>query len=359
MTAADGPLTILTQSVPSHFGRLLRRLKKPARQWLGMAPPPRYGGHFAVTRSLVEGLTRLGVDYNYNPSSITAVHDTVVVLSGLDALRQAIHLRRTGRISRLLAGPNLVVLPTDEGGLMTSPHIDICLVNSLWTQTLYERLSPSLVGRTRIFPSGVDAAWWWDGLRSHQPRRMLFYHKHPPKALYSQCKELAVRYGFEVDTIYYGQYKVEDYRRILHQTGVLVHWAQSESQGISMLEAWAADVPTLVWNPRTFCWKGCRYDSDSSPYLTEATGATFDDEKSFQKLLVEGYAERCRYSPRAWLLQHLTDAASAGVLLAVIGALAATPTQPRSAASNARSDSCLLQGRRPFNSDFPAGQCPQ
>ena len=109
-----------------------------------------------------------------------------------------------------------------------------------------------------------------------------------------------------------------------------------------MLEAWAADVPTLVWNPRTFYWKGCCYDSDSSPYLTEATGAAFDDETSFQKLLVEGYAERCHYSPRAWLLQHLTDSASAVGLLAVIGALAPTVTKPRTSTPNARSNSCLL-----------------
>jgi hypothetical protein len=315
---ADGPLTILTQSVPSHFGRLLRRLKKPTRQWLGMPPPPRYGGHFAVTRSLVEGLTRLGVDYNYNPTSITAVHDTVVVLSGLDALRQAIHLRRTGRISRLLAGPNLVVLPTDEDGLVTSPHIDIYLLNSPWTQQVYEQVSPSLRGRTRIFPSGVDTDWWWDEARAHQPRRMLFYNKRPPAALYRRCQQLAGRYGFEVNTINYGHYRREDYRQQLHRTGVLVHWAEQESQGISLLEAWAADVPTLVWNPGSYLWQGKNFDSHSSPYLSDATGATFHDAASFERLLVDGFADRERYRARKWAVNNLSDTLSAGILLTLV-----------------------------------------
>lgn len=314
-------LTVLTDPIPSFLRPLKQVAVFSAKKLLGrkILPPPKYTGHFAVTRSLVEGLGQLGIDFNYNPRSLSAVGECVVVLANIAALRQAIRLKQRGVIKKLFAGPNLVVLPTDHHRIVESPSIDTYLLNSPWTQEMYELVSPSLRGRTAIFPSGVDADWWWDGPRCHQPRRLLFYRKRPPAKLYAECLNLAAKYHYEVEEIYYGHYTVEQYRNRLHHAGALVHWAEQESQGISMLEAWAADVPTLVWNPGSFLWDGCNYDSSSSPYLSPNTGATFQNSESFEKLLAQGLASRSLYQPREWVLNRLTDRKSAETLLRLLG----------------------------------------
>ena len=86
-------LTILTDPIPFGSYRVsegviavLRTLKRV------VAPLPHYmrseyRGHFAVTRSLVEGLRKIGVHASYNPSKLRDVAEVVVVLSGVRALR--------------------------------------------------------------------------------------------------------------------------------------------------------------------------------------------------------------------------------------------------------------------------------
>lgn len=315
MSDSVPPFSIITHPVAS----LPRRLAKAALKAVGHGrPAPKYGGHPAVTRSLIEGLTTLGATFNYNPATLDGLHDVVVVPGGIQALRQAIRLKKQGRIRRLLAGPNLVVLPTDFDGLITSPEIDTYVLNSPWTQNMYELVAPSLKGRVRLFPSGVDADWWWDGPRAHRADHMLFYNKRPPQRLYDACADVAREAGFTVDVVQYGSYTVEDYRARLHRSSVLVHWAEQESQGISTLEAWAADVPTLIWDPRSFMWQGVNYDSCSCPYLSRATGRSFRDASEFEALLREGAADRSRYAPRQWVLDNLTDARSAQLMLDIV-----------------------------------------
>lgn len=313
---SDTPsFSVLTQPVAS----LPKQLAKRVLKVVGLRKSsPKYGGHPAVTRSLVEGLATLGATFNYNPAKLDELHDIVVVLSSIGALRQAIRLKKQGRIRRLLAGPNLVVLPTDFDGIATSPEIDTYILNSPWTQNMYELVAPTLKGRVRLFPSGVDAKWWWDGPRAHRADHMLFYEKRPPRRLYDACTAVARAAGFNVDVVQYGSYTVEDFRARLHNSGVLVHWAEQESQGISNLEAWSANVPTLIWDPGSFLWQGANYDSCSCPYLSRATGRSFRDVSEFESLLREGGADRSRYTPRQWVLDNLTDARSAQLMLEIV-----------------------------------------
>ncbi len=95
-----------------------------------------YGGPTAVTRSLIDGLNLLGNSYNYNPSS-KHIQADCVVLSNIDALSNAISLKRSGKIKRLLAGPNIVTLPSEAGRLIAEQEVDVCLVPSKWVKDLY------------------------------------------------------------------------------------------------------------------------------------------------------------------------------------------------------------------------------
>lgn len=96
-----------------------------------------YGGHYAVTRSLIEGLKKTDACFNYDPRNVAEVGDVVLVLSDTNALRQAIQFKRDGRIKKLLAGPNLVVWACDDGYVLASPEIDICIVPSNFPRVAY------------------------------------------------------------------------------------------------------------------------------------------------------------------------------------------------------------------------------
>lgn len=119
-------ITILTEptheSPMTHIGAFKRYVKKI----LGCAQR----GPSAVLRSLMNGLKGEGVDFNYNPKNGKDVGGVVIVLSHIEALREAIELKRSGKIKKLLAGPNLVNLPSDNLELVTHPLIDYYLVNS-------------------------------------------------------------------------------------------------------------------------------------------------------------------------------------------------------------------------------------
>src|SRR5947209_3178842 len=107
-------ITVLIDAVPCGRHAFIEMLKKTARFIRGVVwPRPQYAispyrGHFAVTRSMVEGFQKIGCTVSYNPLRRADVGSIVVVPAGYSALRQAIRWKRAGAISTLIAGPNLV-----------------------------------------------------------------------------------------------------------------------------------------------------------------------------------------------------------------------------------------------------------
>src|SRR5262245_168136 len=104
-------VTVLTQPVPSSPRKDCTFFAQPSaavRRLVETVFPGKtiYGGHPAVTRSVVEGLARLQAPYRYNPRYLTLVSDIVIVLAGLEALQQAIFWKRERKITVLVAGPN-------------------------------------------------------------------------------------------------------------------------------------------------------------------------------------------------------------------------------------------------------------
>ena len=53
-----------------------------------------YGGHPAVTRSIITGFKKCKINFNYNPQEIGNLSDNVLVLAGIKTLKQAIYLKK-------------------------------------------------------------------------------------------------------------------------------------------------------------------------------------------------------------------------------------------------------------------------
>ena len=304
-------LTILTERIPENTVERLRKALRPLKLIMQGKPIPtksKYGGHYAVTRSAVEGLRKIGVKYNWNPRRAEDVFDTVVVLAGTDALEQAIRWKRTVKIHRLLAGPNLVVLPSEEKKLITAKEIDVYMVNSDWTYKVYTEDAPELKRNCAIWPAGVDTEFWSQSGPADRSR-MLIYQKSAPRELLDECKKAAESCGYSCDIITYGSYDAETYRRVLQSCRLGIFLSRSESQGLALAEAWSMDVPTLVWDSKSVEYKGRTMQSSAAPYLSKKTGLFFQTPTDLASAI-----ERCQrhqFSPRQWVIENMSDEVSA------------------------------------------------
>lgn len=307
-------LTVLTDPMPigrnlfPETGRHFARVLKYAVRKRSFSSHPRYRGHFAVTRSLVEGLERIGADFNYNPTSLTQLGDTVLVLAGVRTLRQAVRLKQQGYIQRLFAGPNIVVFSDDCDSILASPEVDWVITPCDWVIELYIRDNPSLTGRCFSWPAGVDTAYW-DTDPSFRRNRILIFEKQQkgPVGPVEPYAEYLRGLGMPVDILRYGTFHHDQYRKLLQQSCLMLGFVTDESQGIAWAEAWAMDVPTLIWRNTSQMYGGRQYKCSTAPYLCNANGLFFDDLEDFKRQFAFWESNQAQFQPRAWTLDNMSD----------------------------------------------------
>jgi glycosyltransferase involved in cell wall biosynthesis len=171
---------------------------------------------------------------------------------------------------------------------------------------MYVQCAPELAKKIAIWPAGVDTDEW-KPQQKNESNTLLFYSKRPEKKLFEGCLEIAKYFGYRAKVLNYGNYSTTEYFNLLINVDFLIHFVEQESQGISLLESWAMDVPTLVWNPGIFQYKNKNYEASSAPYLTEQTGRFFRDLEEFTLLFKQGNLDLSNYSPRNWVLENMTD----------------------------------------------------
>ena len=319
-------LTVLTAPVPSDGARLLRGLRRMARSVVRPGVPlpvgSPYPGHFAVVRSVVEGLRAIGADFNFNPGRLSDVARVVYAPSN-EALSQAITLKRAGRIDYLVAGPVNALFLDEADGIILSPEIDRHIVAHEWALELY-RDAPELQAKSRACPCGVDVEWWKPAARA-ETRIAVVYWKSGEEAFCEQVEHIVRACGLEPRRVrsMHGEHAIftaADYRRRLGESVIGVFLSTFETQGLALSEAWSMDVPTVVWDPQgTALWRGRSFTSRSSaPYLTPATGRTFRTLDELEPVLRGALADRAAFRPRDWMLANMTDAICSARLLAMI-----------------------------------------
>lgn len=280
--------------------------------------------HPTVTNSLLRGLQNLQVDFNYNPSNLNEVASTVVVLSDLNALSQAIDWKKTGRIKKLLAGPNLVISPLDQKEIITSPYIDRYLVNSEWVKKAYIEDAPDMMRNIAIWPSGVDSNYWNRSKKAKKHNRdVLVYWKTESEQFCIDVENILKKYSWRPVRIRYGQYNFGMFKQMLENSVFSVFISKSESQGIALLEAWSMDIPTFVWNSKEPLIINNRLYSEYSacPYLTPDTGLKWRNLEEFEILLHQMPQKLASFHPREWVLKNMSDTVSVKILLSIIDSI--------------------------------------
>lgn len=306
---ASEPLVIMTQASTDSFEYLWLAFKSKLKKILNRDFSKRQApGHSGVVRSALEGLKKLNTPYLFNPKHENDISGNVVVLSGHDALKQAIRLKNRGQINKLFAGPNLVVSPKDAIALFSSNAIDSFIVNSQWVQDFYSEELPSLKNSLFIWPSGTDSDFWSPS-NNGRPNQILIYNKNIDTKIISKYTDQLTYRGISYELINYGYYKPKEYYDLLNQSQTMLYFSQSESQGLALLEAWSMDVPTYVWNGGIFTFDGRKVNSSPAPYLSEVCGVFFEDAEDFFNQYKKHDA--LDFKAREWVLANGTDKVSA------------------------------------------------
>ena len=284
----------------------------------GVLAPRR--GPSAVLSSLSRGLRELGVPFELNRWSQRGNARALGVLSGIDALEAGVRWRSGTDGGRLLAGPNIVVLPSEARDVFGRAEIDLVVVPSPWVKDLYEQDMPELRGRVVVWPAGVDPHYWRpsharEAERMRGPGHAVMFVKdspgqaNAPSALLADARMLLESSGLCVEEIRYGAYSRRAYLSKLQGADVMVAFSPSESQGVALVEAWSTNVPTLVWDQGIVSIGGIEYRSSSAPFLSGKTGAFFSNAGELDALLESFRGEgKPHFSPRRWVLDHMTDA---------------------------------------------------
>ena len=276
-------------------------------------------GPNSVFCNLVNGLEKIGVDYNYNPFSLENVGDSVVVLRDIKALKQAIQWKRNGRIKRLFAGPNVAMLPSEITSLPSSNKIDIYLHPCQWVINWWNSIDPEFPIKQHVWVAGVDTEFWQSPLKKKSRQKsVLIYKKKCPDEIFQSCIRIAKSMGLDVFKIRYGSYSIKEYKAKLGQVDFVIYLSESESQGIALFESWSCNIPTLVWDRGFFKWEGYSASASSAPYLTNMTGHCFSGAEELEQSIQYMLDNLDEFQPRSWVLKYGSDEVSARCLLKIL-----------------------------------------
>jgi hypothetical protein len=322
-------LTVLTAPIPSDRTRLTREVRSRVRRIVKPGVPlptgSPYPGHFALVRSVVEGLRAIRADFNFNPGRLTDLA-RVVYTPANEALRQAAELKRRGRVDYLVAGPVNALFADESDGILQLPEIDRLIVAHEWALDFYRDV-PALLEKAVACPCGVDADVWKPAGNDGDGRIGLVYWKSGEESFCEQVERIVEQCGLEPRRVrsMHGEHAIfsaADYRKLLDQSAIGIFLSTFETQGLALAEAWSMDVPTVVWDPQgTAQWRGRTFNSRSSaPYLTPMTGRRWRTIDELEPVLRSVIAERSTFQPREWVLANMTDAICSRALMNIISA---------------------------------------
>ena len=257
-----------------------------------------------VFRSLKDGLNSLGVDFIVNQRIVTSV-DTACVLSGADVLNWAIGQKKKGLIKKLVAGPNVVTTLLDFGRLIQDPNIDMIVSPSDWVVKWWLSLAPGLERKLKVWAAGVSES----ALFSQAGEKVVVFVKDKESKLSNEIIGSLQAKNLPMEKIVYGNFSYDQYATLLSQAKVLIYIGKSESQGLALLQAWMANVPTLVYNPRFMRYKNFKWQDEkiAAPYLNSHVGEFFSNSEDFEEIFSSFLKNSKNFQPRRYVMENFTD----------------------------------------------------
>lgn len=279
-------------------------------------------GPAAVRNNLIAGLQTGGYAFKVSPARELMTPWVGVLSDPIGALPWAIQAKRSGKIRKLVAGPNLVLTPDDHNAIITDPAIDIVVTPSRWVSDVYRVYAPELSGRLREWAVGVDEAFW-SPVASNPEYDFLILNKIIGEEYAQHLKtitHLLAAKNLKYRILNYGEFTQSEYRVALQAARAMIYIGATESQGVSLFEAWSCNVPTLVRACDIWEYNRFRFPASAAPYLTDACGLMFALD-NFQTTLHDFLENAHRFTPREYILANFTLEHSAKKYLAIFQAI--------------------------------------
>ncbi len=264
-------------------------------------------GPQAVINSLTKGLLDLGESFFLNNKKPNLDGSEIFfVNSSIDSLKWAIKLKKEKKIKKLIAGPNLVVLPSDYNSIIKSNEIDKILIPSDWVKRSWLIEGFNNADKIKIWPVGVDDYGFVSNL---EKKDILLYKKNISNDVYLMTKNVLASLNISYNEIVYGNFSRKNYLKKLDKSFCLIYLQESETQGLGLLEAWMKDVPTLVYSHAKWSRGGVTiYGNDvSSPYLNSYCGSFFKSKEDLKNMIFEIKMGYRKYYPRKYYLNNFTN----------------------------------------------------
>jgi len=226
-----------------------------------------------------------------------------------------IEYKKKGKIRFLLAGPNIVDDVLSENQIVADQGIDRYIVPSEWVKRLAIRDCNELKDRVICWPAGIDCEYWRPQVDKNNRDKILIYWKTEPEDFCRNVIELTQQAGLQPVVLKYGHYQSQEYRQLLDRSRFAIFISRSESQGLALMEAWAMEVPTFVFDPGEFFFHGRMLnDISACPYLTASTGSTWKTLDDL-KMVIEDKDILGGFSPREYAVKYFSDKYRASELL--------------------------------------------
>lgn len=275
-------------------------------------------GPQTVIKNVTLGLSELNYNFKFNPNSVEIkATDIVWVYSGLDALSWALKAKNEGRISKIIAGPSICVVPDECDGMITDQLVDVVIQPSLWVRNCWVDLAPELTDKIQVWASGLEIP---EIKKKTSKKKCLVFQKNADNHLLIAILGEIKACGFEPEVIKYGHYRHNSFIKKLQNSDMLVYLSKSESQSIALFEAWSMNVPTIVWNRGFWEYKNYKwFDSKvSAPYLNDQTGIFFNDIDDFKSKFKYFSSILNIFSPRKYILENYTNRLAAKRLIKIV-----------------------------------------
>jgi len=231
------------------------------------------------------------------------------VVNDVDDLRWAIANKERVGARELWAGPNLVVVPQESGGILNSPRIDRVIVPCEWVKEVYKRESSDLAGKIQVWPVGIDTEFWYPSKMQNKENGNILVYNKGQDDLCLKLMPVMKRHG-RVNVIKYGEYTPREYRQALDDATFMIWLSQSESQGLALLEALSMNVPVLAWDSREVNYHSADLKKEfiinnvsSCPYFSSQCGLKFKLIEEFENKLIEFKykVEKSEFMPQKYL----------------------------------------------------------
>ena len=285
--------------------------------------PGRRSGLDTVFANLCAGLDRIGAAYEVNaPFGKISSGDRVAVLG---VGRRC--LDGYDRPNPVVAGIGLMTHPSEWPTLCQDYPVVRYLQHSEWANNVYK---PYFGDRCTIWPVGIDTDHWQPGAGEEKTTDFLIYDKilwhREDRAgdLLGPIRDELLRRSLSFEILRYGLYDPASYRAALARCRAMIFLSAHESQGIAAQEALSSGLPLLAWDPGVLQdpqgtgWG--TIPTTSVPWFDHRCGLRFRDAAEFATELPRFLAQlrAGQFRPRAYILEHLTLAASARRFLDII-----------------------------------------